>query len=116
VVQKEQEFFRVKNIKFSFFFIGSATGLILIFFMMYVIFWLLSNSPWGKSELLIGVAILLLFFILLLGHIGKKINNQFCVNISHFLAGFYIFGFLLAFLLDILFFISALGFWDFLFQ
>jgi high-affinity Fe2+/Pb2+ permease len=51
---------------------GTVAGLIPIFFMMYVIVWLLSNSPCGKSELFIGVAILLLFLVLFLGYIGKK--------------------------------------------
>ena len=112
-----QGFFQIKKIKFSYFFIGSVTGLSLIFFMMYVAGWLVCHFPVGNYGIVpfILLAILLLFPILLLGHIGKKISNQLCVNISNFLAGFYIFGFLLAILLDIaLFFAMIAGFWGLL--
>jgi hypothetical protein len=50
-------------------------------------------------------AILLFFCVLFLGYMGKERNNQLWVNLSRFITGFYIFGFLLAILLLIVFII-----------
>ena len=106
----------MKNIKFSPFFIGTVLGLFPLLLMIGVIDKLLFYLNWD-CDIFIGVAILLLFPILFLGYIGKKINNQLCINLSRFITGFYIFGFLLAILLYFALIITTFaGFWDFLFQ
>jgi hypothetical protein len=114
MVQKERKFFQIKEIKFSFFFMGTVAGLLSLPLMYVLANWLFSY--FDCHIIIIVVTILLFFPILLLGYIGKKRNNQLWVNISNFLAGFYIFDFFPVIVLLPVFCFSILaGCWNSLF-